>query len=211
MAQKRKTKKPVILAMVGLVGSGKSAIAKELAKLIGAKVIESDRIRVELRKAGKSYEGVQKIAEDTVRKIIKQGGNVVLDADFVNPKKRADLRKQAKKLGAKLLFIRTYADPDIMIGRVTTARYRDNKEDFFGGASSIWHASEQSKGAAVKIREMWRRTPHHYRWENKEGGRWVLKKLPFALFSEIDATDTKHWKVEVKKLAKNLKGAKINL
>ena len=48
--KKRKTEKPVIVAVIGLVGSGKSSVAQELAKHIGATVIEGDDIRIELRK-----------------------------------------------------------------------------------------------------------------------------------------------------------------
>ncbi len=85
-----------------------------------------------------------------------------------------------------------------------TADYRDSADDFFGGASSSWKGSEQSKGAAVKVREMIRRTPHHYRWVNKDGGKWILKKFPFAVFAEIDTTDGEKWKGAVQKLAKKL-------
>ena len=46
--RKRKTKKPLIVAMIGLVGSGKSSVARELARHIGATVVEGDAIRVEL-------------------------------------------------------------------------------------------------------------------------------------------------------------------
>jgi len=44
------TQTPVIVAIIGLVGSGKSSVAQELAKHIGATVIEGDDIRIELRK-----------------------------------------------------------------------------------------------------------------------------------------------------------------
>ena len=49
---KRKTIQPLVVALVGLVGSGKSSVAQKLAPLIGATVIGGDRIRVELRKRG---------------------------------------------------------------------------------------------------------------------------------------------------------------
>ncbi len=203
--KKRKTKKPVIVAMIGLAGSGKSSVAKELANLIGANIIEGDEIRVLLRKEGERYEGVRKIAENAALEIIKKGGSVVMDSDHVDQKKRASLREKAKRAGAKLLFIRTYSDFDIMAGRIITAAYY--KDDFFGGASTKWQESEQSKGAVVKIREMWRRTPHHYRWDAKAvsgGGNWVLKKLPFDIFVSIDTSNSKYWKSEIKKAAQKI-------
>ncbi len=202
---KRKTKKPIIVALVGLVGSGKSSIARELAKLIGTTIIEGDAIRVCLRKVGERYEGVQKIGENAIEEvIIKKGGNAVIDSDFSSVEKRKAAQKLAKKVDAKLVFVRTYANYDTMAGRVISANYRNKPDDFFGGAYTPWKGKEQIRGAVVKIREMWRRTPHHYRWEDKGGGRWLLKKLPFTVFAAIDTTDSKKWKSAIKKTVQKL-------
>ena len=62
----------MVIAIVGLVGSGKSFVADELAKLISATVIENDKIRVCLRKEGERYEGTRKIVENAVAEIIKK-------------------------------------------------------------------------------------------------------------------------------------------
>jgi hypothetical protein len=135
-------------------------------------ILEGDAIRVQLRKADERYEGSLKITEHAITEILRQGGNVIIDSDHVDAKKRASLRAKVRKHGL-LLFVRTHADYDIMTGRAITANYRNRPEDFFGGASTIWNGNEQSRGSVVKLREMWRRTPHHYRWENKGGGRWI--------------------------------------
>jgi hypothetical protein len=60
------------------------------------------------------------------------------------------------------------------------------------------------KNATIALREMWRRTPHHYQWTSQGGGNWLLKKLPFVDF-EIDTTDGKKWKSRAKKIATILK------
>jgi len=202
--KKRKTDKPVIVAVIGLVGSGKSSVTHELAKHIGATVIGGDDIRIELRKQSERYEKSRAIAENVAIEVVKQGGNVILDSDFVDEKKRASVREKARKAGVRLVFVRTYCDLDVMVGRVLTATYHNRVDDFFGGVKSKWQGSEQSKGAAVKVREMWRRTPHHYRWVNQGGGKWVLKKFPFAIFAEINTTDSDSWKREVERCAKQL-------
>ena len=193
----RKTKKPVVVAMIGLVGSGESTVAKELAKHISATVIEGDAIRVLLRKENEKYEGMRKIAENAMEEAIRKGGNVILDSDHIDAKKRASLREKVKKLGAKLHFIRTHANWDIMVGYALAADYWDTPEDFFGGASSSYKGDAKTKGAIVKIREMLRRAPHHYKWQNTGGGKWVLKKLPFGVLATIDTTPDK-WKEDVK-------------
>lgn len=99
--KERKTKKPVIVAMVGLVGSGKSSVAGKLAEHIGATIIEGDAIRILLRKEGERYEGTRKIAENIGQEIVRRGGNVIFDSDHIDPAKRASLRAVAKKVGAE--------------------------------------------------------------------------------------------------------------
>lgn len=83
----RLTKKPVIFAMIGLVGSGKSSVARKIASQIGANIIEGDAIRSELRKVGEKYENTRIIAENIAINIIMNGGNIVLDSDFIDSKR----------------------------------------------------------------------------------------------------------------------------
>lgn len=201
----RKTKKPVVIGFLGLVGSGKSSVSRELAPLIGATVVEGDSIRVHLRKVGEPYKYVRQIAEDVALEVLRRGGNVILDADQADEKKRTSIREKARKAGARLFFIRTSADPHVMLGRMLSAKYRRSPDDFFGGAKTKWEeGTDQQRGAVIKFGEAWRRTPHHYRWVNEGGGKWVLKKLPFALLADIDTTDPTKWKNEVKKVAQKL-------
>ena len=202
---KRKTKKPVVVGSLGLVGSGKSSVAQELAKHIGGTIVEGDTIRIHLRKEGEPYKYVRQIAENIALEILERGGNVILDADQADDKKRASVREKVRKVGARLVFIRTYADPDVMFGRILSAEYRRHPDDFFGGATTKWkEGTGQQRGAVVKFREAWRRTPRHYRWSSEGGGKWVLRKLLFSLFADIDTTDPAHWKNEVKKVAEKL-------
>lgn len=202
--EKRKTGKPFIVAFIGLVGSGKSSVARELAKHIGATVVGGDDIRIELRKRSENYERARAVAEDAALEIVRRGGNAVLDSDFVDRKKRASLREKARKVDVPVVFICTYADYDIMIGRALTADYYNHCNDFFGGAGTAWQGGEQTKGAVVKIREMLRRTPLHYKWKNELGGRWVIKNPPCVVIADIDTTDSSEWKREVKKCAEQL-------
>ncbi len=200
--ERRKTGKSLIIAMIGLVGSGKSSVARELAAHIGATVINADDIRVELRKLHEKLELARAIAEDAVLEVAKQGGSAILDSDFIDTAKRASLREKARKIGIRPEFVCVYADFDVMAGRIITASYHDHVDDFFGGAESKWNGP--SKGAAVKMRELWRRTPLHYRWVNKSGGRWEIKNPPCAVLADIDTTDPVSWKREVEMLAKKL-------
>lgn len=200
----RKTKQPVVIAIVGLVGSGKTSVARELAKFIPAAIIEGDQIRVCLRETKAPYTHVQKIAEDACVQALKKGGNVILDGDYVERKKQTSLREKIKTLKAKLIFIRTFADYDVMVGRIVSAKYHNQPEDFFGGAGTKWDGSEQSRGAVVKLRELWRRSPHHYQWSADGGGSWKLKKPSFSLYADIDTTESDAWEKEVEQVARKI-------
>ena len=197
----RKTKKPLIIGLIGLVGSGKSAVAEEMALMVGATVVSGDQIRVFLRKKGERYERARKIAENVAEGIIINGGNVIIDSDFIDQKKRVSLKEKAKKMGAKVIFIRTYSEIDVMIGIIFEADYKNTPDDFYGGASSAWQG--KNKGAVVKEREMICRMLSHYKAVNVGNGRYKfeLKKLPFKVFAEIDTTSENKWKQEIKNIA----------
>lgn len=197
----RKTRNPLIIAMVGLVGSGKSSVASDLATMIGATVVSGDQIRVFLRQEKERYENARLIAENVAEEIIKNGGNVIIDADFIDQKKRVSLKEKAKKVGAKVIFSRTYADLDVVIGRIMDADYENVPEDFFGGASSSYQG--KNKGAVVKEREMICRVLSHYNAVNIGNRRYKfeLKKLSFKVFAEIDTTNENKWRQEVKMVA----------
>lgn len=193
--KRRKTEKSVIVALIGLVGSGKSSVARELAGHIGATVIEGDDIRIELGKQSEPYERSRAIAENAAIHVVAQGGNVILDSDFVDAKKRASIREKARTAGVRLVFIRAICDFDVMSQRIR----ENNPGEFFNNASSSSTATD--KGKDVKMRELLRRLPHHYRHVNQGGGTWILKKFPFAVFAEINTMDPDSWKRDVGKCA----------
>ncbi|OGF77838.1 hypothetical protein A2W54_03485 [Candidatus Giovannonibacteria bacterium RIFCSPHIGHO2_02_43_13] len=190
----RKTRHSVIVAAIGLVGSGKSTVAKYLADLIGAVVISGDEIRILLRNEGVGYDKARLIGENVLRAVITAGGSIVLDSDFVDKNKRESLRQIAKKAGAKLYFVRTICDFDVLSQRI-----RENDPgEFFNEAET--KSASVNHGRDVKFREMLRRLPQHYKWQNISGGKLALRKFPFVTFETVDTT-TDAWKDSINSIA----------
>lgn len=193
---------PVIVAMVGLVGSGKSTVAREIARRINGTVIEADEIRTMLRQYRHGYDHVWLIAELLALTVLRRGGNPVLDSDFIDRYKRASLRQRAEAAGVRLALVRTHCHPHITIGRAGSASYP--ADSFMGGASSPWKGEGFATGAVVKIGEWERRRPNHYDWSPKGGGTYTLKRLPFAPDADIDTSEPEGWRQPVDAFATSL-------
>ncbi len=188
----QKTLNPVVVALIGLVGSGKSTLAREIGKVLGWQVIENDKIRVMLRENGEGFnlQNTHEIVSAMLHKILKVGGNVILDSDFIDSKKRKKLEYFAKKFSAKTIYIRTFCDKDLMIERLLKSRYNKKIHLF----SSL----------IIALREHIRRFPWHYTWSKKDGGNYILKKLKINFFAEVDTTKLKNWMEKLKTIAKKL-------
>lgn len=191
----RKTNNPVVVALVGVTGAGLSTIAKTIRKKLGWPIIEKNKIRVALREKGRGFtpETVNKIVAGMVAKILKGGGNVILDSDSVDKTNRKRLEQFARRFRAKVVYLRLVCDRDVMLSRILRARYNP-KTDIF-------------KSAVIALREHTRRLPWHYRWTEQNGGQFILKKLPIKFLTEINTTKPREWqkklRVVIEKLKKN--------
>ncbi|MFN3476941.1 MAG: AAA family ATPase, partial [Candidatus Methylomirabilales bacterium] len=133
---------PIVLVVMGVVGSGKSRLAGRLAQELGWEVFSSDRVRKEL--AGfplyergdevvrsrlyaeamteKTYEALFQHAE----KRVKDGRSVILDATFSRRLHRDLLRERLRPLGSPSRFIETQASEEVLKARL---KGREGKAD----------------------------------------------------------------------------------
>lgn len=192
-----------VIAMVGVCGSGKTTVARDLADKLSLHYISADDVRVMLRESDPKigYERVRDILEAFVFNRLLYGEGCVIDSDFANYWKRLMLRAAlAEGPESPLFFIRTTCDVDVMIGH----SIYDKPEQFFADARTEWKGGK--KGAVVKIREMTRQMHDHY----EMGGRITL--LPMAgIFATIDNSDCNLAIAQVDKVVSKIRLAEFSL
>ena len=134
LAEAYTRKKPLLIITVGLVGTGKSTVARALAKRLGLTVISSDITRKKL--AGMPpmehrFEGFSggiytpeftRQTYDTMfaeaKDILASGDSVVLDASFIRSEERLKAKQLAEDINADFLIVETVLPEDIIKERL---------------------------------------------------------------------------------------------
>lgn len=127
--------KPVTIVTFGVIGTGKSTIAKALSEELSFNVITSDIVRKRISgipKFERKYEGYdtgiysKDVTEKTYNEmfdiaedIIKNGKSVIIDASFSKKKWRKKLVELTKKLDSILYFIHTKAPKPVIEQRLS--------------------------------------------------------------------------------------------
>jgi predicted kinase len=121
----------------GLPGVGKSTIAKDLAPLINAVLLSTDKIRKELI-PNPTYKKQEKKLIYNVLLIVtkylhKAGINCILDATFNTENSRKELRKKLGLSQEQICIIECICPDDIVISRL-----KDRKNDYSDANISIY-------------------------------------------------------------------------
>lgn len=125
---------PLVVAIGGILASGKSTLADRLGLVLGAPAINTDRVRKHMlgaKPTDKLYDGSWSGAYDPaftervyaeVRRfasaVVASGRPVILDASFRSASMRADARALARSLGVPFVFVECRADPDVCRARL---------------------------------------------------------------------------------------------
>lgn len=158
-----------VVAMCGLVGSGKSTVAEAIADAVDGVVIASDRVRrsrrveAELRASGLArydpaaidlvYEGLLERADAVVR----SGRTAILDATYSSRRHRDALRAWARARGAAVALVETRCPRGATLGRLAqrAARGTDaseaGPEQYARSAAEYEPTSEWPRSARVLI------------------------------------------------------------
>lgn len=113
---------PVLVALCGLPGSGKSYFAGEMTKLAPFQVLESDRIRKALvakpKYTGGEHARVFSVCHLLIEEYLSQGQRVLFDATNLTENFRLPLRKISRRNHAKLVLVGLTAPREIIRQRL---------------------------------------------------------------------------------------------
>jgi uncharacterized protein len=120
-AQRSPVMPAVVVAVGGMIASGKSTLAEQLGVELSAPVVDTDRIRKHIAGRGaleridaRPFEGVyseemsQRVHDELSRRtlsVLRSGRPVVVDASFRTLEQRARIRDLAKQAGVPFYFV----------------------------------------------------------------------------------------------------------
>lgn len=149
--------RPVLVLTIGLMGTGKSALAKNLAPQIGAAIIRTDVLRKEmlhLSAVGRHYEDFGKgiYAEDVSRRTyekalvlarekIARRVPVIIDASYKKQEERTRAYEAAKQMGADFFIIECTCREDVVKKRLDARASR--QDEVSDGRWEIYHAQKK--------------------------------------------------------------------
>lgn len=153
-------RQPVLVAMQGVSGSGKSAVSQRLLACLGAIRLRSDVERHRLHAPGEpadhsadAREAVYDALFDRAEGLLRAGQRVVLDATFLALAQRERVRELAERLQVPWAWVQCEAPVEVMLARLA-ARQGDASEA--DGRVLMWQLASSPKpfGESEQVRLM---------------------------------------------------------
>jgi uncharacterized protein len=136
---------PMVVAVGGLIASGKSTVSDRLGLQLGASVVSSDLVRKHLHGVGahtslaaasfsgaydsNSSDRVYERVLENARAVVESGRPVVLDASFRTRRHRAQAQELARSLGVPFRFVECRAGLDTCRRRLEERGARPHQSD----------------------------------------------------------------------------------
>ena len=161
-------RRPCLVLVGGLPGTGKSTLAAGLSRAAGFQVLSSDRVRKELagvpeeRCAAADFEeGIYSpewtgrtyaALRERAREALVAGGRVVVDASFRSEVSRREIMQVAEELAVGVLFVVCEADPDVVEDRVEARRGGPSDADrgVYRAMARRWEAPDPATARHVR-------------------------------------------------------------
>ncbi len=143
--------RPVVVAVSGLPGTGKSYFSARLVERLPVVILESDSLRRALfpnpdygwRESARLFRACYLLIES----LLVKGIPVILDATNLAERYREELYRIADRVGAKLILVRVTAPPGLVRARLE-ARARDP----FSTSEADWQVYQAMKPTVERIR-----------------------------------------------------------
>lgn len=118
---------PVLVAMQGVSGSGKSSVSHRLLGWLGAVRLRSDVERHRLfspdlpvEHSPEAHDRVYDALFDRAEGLLRAGHRVVLDATFLRPEQRERVRELGERLQVPWAWVQCEAPVEVMLARLAT-------------------------------------------------------------------------------------------
>lgn len=112
----------MLILITGLPATGKSTVARRLARELGAEILRTDIVRKDLLKTATYSEDEKELVYRAVFMLadylIKNDVNVIIDGTFYKYNLRKNAKKIAKKRGKRFFLIETRCPEDIVLKRL---------------------------------------------------------------------------------------------
>jgi len=152
---------PVLLAVGGLVASGKSTAARWLARRLGAAHLAADAVRRDLREHGRPGGWDPEAWRPIYRELLQRaagelaaGRSVVLDGSFRTRAARAAARRLAREHGVRFRLVECRAAPEVLQRRLA-AREREEGHpgwtEIAEGVAEGWESAVDLPGEEHRI------------------------------------------------------------
>lgn len=134
---KEKSKKPLVILFMGRVASGKSYLAKKIIKAIPTfAYLRVDKIRPQLVReptfSDEEHELVFGAIDQAIKRLVKDGYNVIYDANLKKREYRKKLEQLVKKFGGKVLVIYTKCSSKRALNRIRHRNWQIRKGEKHG-------------------------------------------------------------------------------
>ena len=146
------TGRAALIVMVGAPGTGKSFLARRIAEVLGADLIQTDAVRKELFPRPRYTNGETKaVYAESRRRLdagLAAGRRVIFDATNLREHRRALLYEVGERAGGVVAVVRAYAPDEVVRARVAG---RADAPDPLDQSDADWRISRLLQKGAQPI------------------------------------------------------------
>lgn len=161
---------PVLVAVSGLPGTGKSYFCSRLADRLPFIVLESDSLRKVLFSppayTSEENSHLFRAIHILIGRLLKKGISLILDATNLSERNREYLYNIADRLGIKLVLVRVEAPSQVVAGRL-----KSRQEDPMNKSDAGWAVYRKMESSVQKIKRK------HYAVDTSRDITPVLDKI----------------------------------